>query len=287
MAIWQEKSPHSIESAKILQTWASLYKAEPYKAAQVSWSPVTEMIRVAEAEAQKLESELKQLLNVSDARLRAISLCDPLVADAGLNRWLKREREEAYSDWLKWILDQLGSPADVLGVLGVTESEIVAIATSQENAFKIEREQYISAGRLDLLLTLDDSVMIIVEVKKLSAEASDTAKQAGYYEWLESKRVPRRRALLLTTDAAEDKYENFSTLLWADVCIRLRCLFPALNTRIGSVKTAMFVAFVSAVETNLLNLVAPSRETDAVERFSYARTIEHLKKYQEALCDGN
>jgi hypothetical protein len=237
------------------------------------------MIRVAEAEAQRLESHLTSLLNESDSKLQAISLCDPLLADAGLNRWLKREREEAYSDWLAWILDQFGSASDVLEVLGITEPEIVAVAKAPANVFKIDREQYIPVGRLDLILTLDNSVMIIVEVKKYSAESSDTAKQAGYYEWLESQRVLQRKALLLTTDAAEATYENFSTLLWADVCIRLRRLLPALSHRIGSVKTAMIVAFVSAVETNLLNLVAPSKDTDAVERLSYARTIEHLKKY--------
>ena len=271
MAIPQVEN-HGFESAKLLQAWASLYKPAP-----VSWSPVAEMIRVAEAEAQKLESELKQLLNTSDAQLRAISLCDPLLADAGLNRWLKKEREEAYSDWLAWILDQLGTVVDVFQVLGITDPEIGA--KSQARAFKIEREQYISAGRLDLLLTLDDSVMIVIEVKKYSAEFSDTAKQAGYYEWLESQPVRQRIALFVTTDAAEEKYENFSTLLWADVCVRLRRLLPALRTRISSVKTAMFVAFISAVETNLLNLVAPSGGTDAVDRLFYARTIDHLKKY--------
>jgi hypothetical protein len=268
-------------AAEILRTWASFFHP-----ARVSWGPVTEMIRVAEAEAQKLEFELNQLLSDSDAQLSAISLRDPLMVDAGLNRWLKKEREEAYSDWLKWILDQLGSrdqlgsAADVLDVLGITEPEIVAVANSQGNAFKIDREKYIiSVGRLDLLLTLDNSVMIVIEVKKYSAESSDTAKQAGYYEWLESQPVRQRRALLLTTDAAEEKSENFSILRWDDLCIRLRYLLPTLGSRIGLVKAAMVVAFVSAVETNLLNLVVPSKETDTVERLSYGKTIAHLKKY--------
>ena len=131
-----------------------------------------------------------------------------------------------------------------------------------------------------LLLTLDKSVMVIVEVKKYSAETADTAKQAGYYEWLErQKGFRQRRAFLLAPDAAEEKYENFSRLLWADVCLRLRQLLPDLVTRIGSVKSAMFVAFISAVEMNLLGLVAPTRETDAVERLSYARTVEHIEKH--------
>jgi hypothetical protein len=44
----------------------------------------------------------------------------------------------------------------------------------------------------------------------------------------------------------------------------------------------MFVAFVGAVETNLLSFVAPSERNDDIERLSYARTIEYLKKYLEA-----
>jgi len=126
------------------------------------------MIRVAEAEAQRAESQLRGLIDTSDARLQAISLCEPLLADAGLNRWLKKEREEAYSDWLKWILDQLGTAMDVLGVLGISDPEIVAAC--QSGVFKIDREHHVPGGRLDLLLSLDNSAIIIVEVKKYSAE---------------------------------------------------------------------------------------------------------------------
>ena len=107
----------------------------------------------------------------SDAKLRSRSLCEPLLADAGLNRWLKKEREEAYSDWLAWILEQLQT-SDVLKVLGLSE-----IAVCSNLHFRVQREYYIPAGRLDLLLTLDDSIVVIIEVKKSSAEAADTEKK--------------------------------------------------------------------------------------------------------------
>lgn len=258
------------ELAGVLRIWAALSEPAP-----VSWIPLASMIQVADAEARELESQLSDLVNQSDAGLRAFSLCDPLLADAGLNRWLKREREEAYSDWLKWILDELGSAAGVLKILGIEESEIVA--SCRIGVFKIEREVPIPDRRLDLLLTLGDSVMIIVEVKKYSAETADTAKQAPYYEWLEKQKFRQRKGVLLVAEAAEENYENFSRLLWADVCIRLRRLLPGLSTRVGVVKTAMFVAFVGAVETNLLNFAVPP-QAEAVERFYYGRTIEHLKK---------
>lgn len=256
-------------SAEVLRIWASLSRPN-----QFGWEPVAEMIQVAEAEALKLESRLKQLLHTSDEALKAISLCDPLMADAGLNRWLKKEREEAYSDWLAWILEQL-SAIDVLHILGITDPEIVKGLRS--HSFKIERESFIPYGRLDLLLTFPNFLIVVIEVKKYSAETSNTAKQAGYHKWLDSQPFLHRRGLLLTTDASEEKYEKFSTVLWGDICIRFRRLLPKLLTSIDLVKTAMIVAFISAVETNLLNLVVPPAE--AVERLFYARTIEHLQKF--------
>src|SRR5580700_121123 len=102
MAIPQRRDHHSAEFAGTLRTWASL--SIP---GQCSWSPVARMIQIAEAEATKLESGLLALVNASDARFCSISLRDPLVVDAGLNRWLREDREEAYSDWLAWIFQQL------------------------------------------------------------------------------------------------------------------------------------------------------------------------------------
>ena len=81
------------------------------------------MVRVAEAQSARLESRLNELLKSSEDTLSKISLCEPLFADAGLNRWLKEDREEAHSDWLEWILFQLhglpGGAANVLSVLGI------------------------------------------------------------------------------------------------------------------------------------------------------------------------
>jgi len=159
------------ESTTILRVWASLGTPG------VSWNPVAKMVRAAEVQAERLESRLIELLENSDEVLSRISLCEPLFADAGLNRWLTEDREEAYSDWLEWILGQLqllqGGAANILSVLGIADSDIVAGCESRE--FKIVREYYMQWGRLDLLLTIDDFLILVIEVKKYSAEASDTA----------------------------------------------------------------------------------------------------------------
>jgi PD-(D/E)XK nuclease superfamily len=269
------------ESADVLRKWASLFKP-----VTVAWDPLGSMVRVAEAQAQRLEVRLNELIKNSDAELQKSSLCEPLRADAGLNRWLRKEREEAYSDWLEWILEQLqklpGEASNVISVLGITEPGVIPIAKSSK--FKIAREYRIPDGsRLDLLLTIEKSVMLIIEVKKYSAETADTKKQKGYYEWLKERNFTHQIALLLAPDAAEEKYEGFSRLLWADLCIRLRWLLLQPGVQIDPVKSAMFVAFIGAVETNLLGFVAPPEHPgdseDDVERLFYRKTVDYLDKY--------
>ena len=269
MAILQRRDHHSAEFVSTLRTWASL--SVP---AQCSWSPVGRMIQKAEAEAQKLESGLVSLVNASDARFRSISLRDPLMVDVGLNRWLREDREEAYSDWLAWIFEQL-TAIDVLRMLGIDDPELVVNGESKK--FKVQREYFISAGRLDLLLTLDQSALIVVEVKKSSAENAETAKQAGYFDWLGSQPHRYRRPLLLITDASEEEYEEFSPVRWSDLCLRLRRLLLSMKTDLDLVKKAMILAFVSAVETNLLNLVVPP--ADEIQRLFYAKTMQHLENF--------
>jgi hypothetical protein len=109
-----------MELAQVVRTWACLPRA-----ANSNWDSVSNIIRAAETDSAKQELELRQLLNESDARLKKVSLCDPLHAGLGLNRWLRKEREEAYSDWLEWVLQQVQALPrgawNVLWVLGVPE----------------------------------------------------------------------------------------------------------------------------------------------------------------------
>jgi hypothetical protein len=40
--------------------------------------------------------------------------------DFGVHRWLRASREEAYSDWLEWIVRQLETGPDVFSFFGLT-----------------------------------------------------------------------------------------------------------------------------------------------------------------------
>ena len=143
--------PQSREHAEVLKRWASLSQPE------MRWNAAAQMIRAAEADLGRLEVRLSSLLKTSDDAFSRISLCEPLLTDAGLNRWLSAYREEAYSDWLEWIFRQLqlnGRATDILSVLGIDDCEITKGCEFRE--FDIRREFCIGAGRLDLLLSIKD-----------------------------------------------------------------------------------------------------------------------------------
>jgi hypothetical protein len=276
----QLKAPDG-ESVQAVRTWASLSRT-----ANSNWDSVSNIIRAAEADSAQQELELRRLLNESDARLEAVCLCDPLHAGLGLNRWLRKEREEAYSDWLEWVLQQVQALPrgawHVLWVLGVPEKEIPVAADG--TSFEISREFCIPDRRLDLFFSLEGALAVVVEVKKYSAEVSQTEKQAPYFEWLHKQDCSWKRAILLVTDAAEETSYNFARLRWRELCSRLRALLPAIAERCGLVKAAMVVAFIGAAETNLLGLVAPDERQDCnVDHLSYGETIRHLKRCMELL----
>lgn len=271
----------NVESVQILRTWASLPRT-----ANSDWDSVSNVIRAAEADSVKQELELRRLLKESDARLEGESLCDPLRAGLGLNRWLRKEREEAYSDWLEWVLRQVQALPrgawNVLWVLGVPEEEIPIAADG--NLLEIKREFCIPDRRLDLLLFLAGALAVVVEVKKYSAEVSQTEKQEPYFEWLQARDCIWKKAILLVTDAVEETSHHFSRLRWRELCARLRSLLPVIAQHCGTVKAAMVVAFIGATEMNLLGLVAPDELDDSkVDHLSYGQTIRHLKRCEELL----
>jgi hypothetical protein len=199
-----------------------------------------------------------------------------LNATGGLNRWLRYDREEAYSDWLAWVLQQLNS-REIVKLLRVEDGPTARFCC--QHGFRVEREQCIPGGRLDLVLEFGqrEGALIIVEVKTTSAEEADTAKQKGYCEWLYARPTRYKgQPILLAAGAEAHEYEGFAALEWSDLCIELRKMVPSLRKRIGLARAAMIIAFIGAVESNLLHLVTPSEGKHGQSLF-YSRTIEHLR----------
>ena len=113
-------------------------------------------------------------------------------------------------------------------------------------------------GRLDLVIRFGTKAIIVVEVKKGDADESDTMKQTGYRRWLDDQPYPKKQKhpVLLVVSAEEEVYQDFDVVSWGDVCIEMRRLAIDLKNEGRVAAAAMILAFVAAVEQNLLGFSA-------------------------------
>jgi hypothetical protein len=250
------------KATALLQQWAHLGIENMVARQQwkCDWTPARRLIEAAR-DRLLLESErLRGVLERSNARLTP--LADPLLTDFGACRWLAGAREEVYSDWLMWIVEQLQTPEYVLRLFGIDDP--VDIALCQQTPVTVQREFPVpqghddQSGRLDLVIRYVGKVLIVVEVKKARAEAADTLKQRGYMQWIEAQPEPRKHPILLVVDADQEDYEGFIPWHWSSLSVVLRHVAQTLcRDPQRVVLAAMILAFVGAVEQNLLAFSTP------------------------------
>jgi hypothetical protein len=138
----------------ILHNWGQLGRrlACSRSTLAVSWDAAGRMIAAATPHFKALVGRLDDLLAKSDKLLKP--LADPLRTDFGVHRWLAGDREEAYSDWLAWIIRRVQSPAAhrLLGIKELFPDKAVA-----EMGGEVRREVCVpeghsgQQGRLDLV----------------------------------------------------------------------------------------------------------------------------------------
>jgi len=255
----------------ILEDWAQLSVSS--RSPSCDWGPVESILNAAEAYSLTSKSKLANLLSESDQVLNPLR--DPLWVDFGLHRWLDNKREENYSDWLAWIVSQLKSE-EILALLCPAD---LHIAECCRHALpQVNREVSIPGGRLDITIHLGAETVIVVEVKKTSAEVADTAKQEHYADVLAGESTRYAPRVLLVVEGESDEYEGaFKRLRWNDLCISLRRMSPELQRRLGSTTAAMILGFIGAVEQNLLGLVSP--HTGYTGRtLLYGKTARHIER---------
>ena len=206
-------------------------------------------------------------------------LSDPLDARFPLHRQLSSSREEVYSDWLQWVLVQVQAvDVRLIGrILGSPDPE--RLANSQE-PIRVEREVVVEhgyigqTGRLDLVLKQGPRLLAVIEVKTRAYEDSDLKKQEGYREAFNS---PETELIFLAVETPHSDPFGFRYLSWADVCVTLRAIAPRLLLEQERVLgTALILAFVGAVEQNLLGFV--STETTPLPTGKVPRMVDHLTK---------
>jgi len=220
-----------------------------------SWNAGQQLIDAARPILASEAKRLQELLTKSRNHLAPLE--DPFDLDLGLHRWLAAEREESYSDWLEWVVWQAKTADRIFKLFGLGRPPVELLKSEEP---RVQRECCIpyghidQEGRLDLVIRFGTQALIVVEVKKGTADESDTDKHTGYRRWLNAQPYPQRQkhSVLLVVSAEEDLYQDFVVLSWADVCIEMRLLAINLRNEGHVAAAAMILAFVAAVEQNLL-----------------------------------
>jgi hypothetical protein len=269
---------------KLLRAWASIgaqLRASRSFATAAGWSAAR---RIMDAVRPILAGEAKRLKNLlAKSRKNLAPLEDPFDVDLGLHRWLGAEREEAYSDWLAWVIQQARTPGRVFKLFGLQPPPDSSL---ERQRAEVQRESCVPyghverEGRLDLVIRFGDRAMIVVEVKKGESEQADTTKQAGYTRWLKKQDCPHKKSILLATAGEEETYEGFSFLSWADLCVEMRLLGMALKED-SRLAAAMVLAFVAAVEQNLLGFSAGlvRKICQGQVGFFNPRIVDHIEMF--------
>jgi hypothetical protein len=269
----------------LLRAWASIgadLRASRFRPA-VDWNGARRMMDAVrpklDADAERLEKLLRE------SRRRFAPLEDPFDVDLGLHRWLDAEREEAYSDWLAWVVLQAKTASRVFRLFGLQPPPDDLL---ERQSIEVQRECCVPyghidhEGRLDLVIRYGDRAMIVVEVKKGGAEAADTAKHTGYKVWLEQQDCLHKCSILLAVSAEEEMYESFSFLSWGELCIEMRVLATVLKDKPQStLAAAMVLAFVAAVEQNLLGFSAAFVRNICKRQVAFinARVVDHIETF--------
>jgi hypothetical protein len=242
------------------------------------WRTVSEFVQDFIVMSQAEGARFVQLYGESRARL--VPLSDPLDVAFPLHRQLASSREEAYSDWLQWVLQNIADPHLILGILGSPNQERFH-SSGQE--VKVEREVSVKhgrqncTGRLDLVVSQGCTRLAVIEVKTRTFSELDLEKHSGYRHSISS---PETDLIFLSVDSSDSDLSGFRFLSWADVCVALRRIAPRLLAPERILGTSLILAFVGAVEQNLLGFVAP--ETLPIPISKAPRMVEHLTKALQA-----
>jgi hypothetical protein len=141
------------------------------------------------------------------------------------------------------------------------------------------------------LVELGDEVLLAIEVKLGEAENADTGKNAGYRRALEAAERGRRfkHYVILVLDAKDEMYFGFKPRLWSDVCIGFRVAAARLCRRGELLRAAMILAYVGAVEQNMLKLqrVRQGAGNEVSATLALPRITYHLNQFLEADAHAN
>jgi hypothetical protein len=257
---------------KILRRWAALGN-EILKSQTISWKPVEQIINEAKPLQEYARKEFKRLLDESNEQLDPLK--DSFKIDYGVHRWLKSKREEVYSDWLAWILEQIkNEPKEILKLLNCDQN------TQFNGVVEIKREKSFAAtdgddGRLDIEVCSGTAVHLIIEVKTHEPNQVELKKQLQK----QKRSCKANQYIILAPSIEYDDIQGWTPITWKTLCIALRNMAVEMVQEKRISEAAMVLSFVGAVEQNILGF--PS-DSDHVPRTS--AEVDYL---QETLKGGS
>ena len=143
-------------------------------------------------------------------------------------------------------------------------------------AIEVQREVCIpygddsGRGRLDLLIRQGSETLCVIEVKTKSFSDKDLRKQRWYSEF-----APRAERIFWPLTQKDSIYVGLG-FSWFELCISLRRLTPAVAANRNHLTAALILAFVGAVEQNVLGLAQSEEDLGALPR-----TVAHLRQFVE------
>lgn len=217
------------------------------------------LTKVGTEQLKQRRNDLESLLAASRKKLHPLG--EPLELDLGVHRWLKGDREEAYSDWLAWLLKCL-KYNEILKLFDIhcpelSEEDLARCPSKVDRELWVKKGHEGATGRLDVVVKLPGNNALILELKKGSSDAADTKKQEGYFQEMEKAGMKCHYFLLVTDQSGQSGEEKnrFKIIPYEILCLRVRCWAATMgNDPRGLTLVAMALAFVGAVETNLLGL---------------------------------
>jgi hypothetical protein len=251
-------------ASRTLGLWANLYRRGAFRASLPlgSWQAADDLLRAAKQADRSADGALAESLASSNRTFDP--LADPLAIEFRAHRWLSSEREEAYSDWFGWILEQIGDARRMLRLLGVRDRRLLRACAAEKPV--INREFKIPDGRPDLVVEFGQRLLVIVEVKTKGFNRVAVRDQlAKYARWIPDPRNPPQRTLCYFVAVEFGEFDcpsPFEPLPWRDLTLRMReqarewirASKSRSPDRSDLVRAAMTLAFCGAVEQNLLGL---------------------------------
>ena len=241
------------KSAALLSKWAALALPRSKPLRPISLGVAGAFLSASRLLSGVYRNKLMELLDESDKRFSPLS--DPFRLDLAKNRWFLSKHENAYSDWLAWIIEGLADPELVFSLfdIHVAPETVRGLTPRIQREFVVKGGHLGHTGRLDIFIEYEKRAVIVLELKVTSAENADTEKQQGYKESIERAYPKVAHYRLLVLQSQKNIYHDFSVITWTDICLRIRKLVSSRRVK-NMMLGALMLCFAGAVEQSLLRL---------------------------------